>query len=204
MVPTAYDSTVSARLRSLNGDGGYGVALGALLVLVGLLAVGGESWRLALQYQRAAIAGGEWWRLGSAHLVHLGVRHALLDAAGLALLWILYARALELRQWAAALGGALLAVDAGLWWLSPAVGWYVGLSGLLHGAWAAGAFGLWQAERRHAQVSLGLLLLKLVAEQGLGSAVAGTGLPVIVVAHLYGALGGLAGALAVRGRAARL
>jgi rhomboid family GlyGly-CTERM serine protease len=204
MVSTAYDSAMSKRLRSLNGDGGYGVTLAALLLLVGLLAAGGEPWRLALQYQRAAIVAGEWWRLISAHAVHLGARHALLDAAGLVLLWILYARALELRHWAAALGGALLAIDAGLWWLSPAVGWYVGLSGLLHGAWAAGALGSWRTERRHAQASLALLLAKLVAEQWQGAAVAGSGLPVIVAVHLYGALGGLAGALAASGRAARL
>ncbi|MCC7461468.1 MAG: rhombosortase [Gammaproteobacteria bacterium] len=204
MTATAYDRSGRAWLRSLNCDGRYGLALAATLLLVVVLAAGGEPWQLALRYERTALAAGQWWRLATAHVVHLGARHALLDAAGLVLLWILYARALGARQWAAALGGSLLAIDAGLWWLSPEVGWYVGLSGLLHGAWAAGALGAWQTARRHSTLSLALLAAKLIAEQWLGTGVASSGLPVIVAAHLYGALGGLAGAWAVRGRAARL
>lgn len=204
MTATAYDRSLAERLRSLNCDGGYGLALAAALLLVALLAAGGEPWRLALRYERAAIAQGEWWRLLGAHLVHLGARHALLDAAGLALLWVLYARALAPLRWLLVLGVALAAIDAGLWWLSPGIAWYVGISGLLHGAWAAGAAGSWRTERSHALLSLGLLAAKLAAEQWHGGGVAGSGLPVVVAAHLYGAVGGLAGALAMRGRAARL
>jgi rhomboid family GlyGly-CTERM serine protease len=204
MAVTAYDNTWPARLRSLNCDGGYGLALAGALLLVAVLAIGGDSWRLALQYQRAAIGAGQWWRLLSAHWVHLGARHALLDALGLALLWILYARALRPGDWAAALGGALLAIDAGLWWLTPAVQWYAGLSGLLHGAWAAGALGTWRDGRVASAVALAALACKLAAEQWQGAGVVGTGLPVVVAAHLYGALGGLAGPLAVWLRQRRL
>ena len=204
MTKTAYDRSGPLRLRSLNCDGGYGLVLAAVLLLLALLAAGGEPWRQALQYQRDAIGAGEWWRLLGAHAVHLGPRHALLDALGLVLLWVLYARALAPWRWLVALGAALAAIDAGLWWLSPEIAWYVGISGLLHGAWAAGAAASWRTERRHALLSLGLLGAKLAAEQWHGGGVAGSGLPVVVAAHLYGALGGLAGALAMRGRAARL
>jgi rhomboid family GlyGly-CTERM serine protease len=204
MTATAYDRSLAGRLRSLNCDGRYGLALAATLLLLAALAAGGEPWRLALQYQRDAIAAGEWWRLLGAHAVHLGSRHLLLDAAGLVLLWVLYARALAPWQWLAALAVSLLAIDAGLWWLSPGVAWYVGISGLLHGGWAAGALGSWRRERGHALASLALLAGKLAAEQWQGGGVAGSGLPVVVAAHLYGAVGGLAGALAVRGRAPRL
>jgi rhomboid family GlyGly-CTERM serine protease len=204
MTATAYDNGARSGLRSLNCDGRSGAALAAILLLVAALAAGGEPWRLALQYQRAPIAAGEWWRLLTAHLVHLGARHALLDATGLVLLWVLYARALRPASWAGALAGALLGIDAGLWWLAPGVQWYVGLSGLLHGAWAAGALGAWPEGRTLSAVSLAMLAVKLLAEQWLGAGVAGTGLPVVVAAHLYGAVGGLLGALAARALARRL
>ena len=202
MPATAYDSRARGGLRSLNCDGGYGRALAlALLGLLGL-AAGGETWRFALQYQRGAIAAGEWWRLVTAHLVHLGARHVLLDGLGLVLLWALYARALSARTWGCVLAGSLLAIDAGLWWLSPGVQWYVGLSGMLHGAWAAGAIGAWREGRSLAAASLGLLGAKLIAEQLHHGGVAGSGLPVVVDAHLYGAVGGLlvAAALGLRSR----
>jgi rhomboid family GlyGly-CTERM serine protease len=191
-------------LRSLNCDGGRGLALAlALLLLLGL-AAGGEAWRLALQFQRGSIAAGEWWRLLTAHFVHLGPRHVLLDGAGLVLLWILYARTLHPGAWGCALAGSVLAIDAGLWWLSPAVQWYVGLSGVLHGGWAAGAVGAWREGRGLAAVSLALLGIKLLAEQLHQGGVAGSGLPVVVDAHLYGAVGGLLVTLALRLRARRL
>jgi len=204
MPATAYDSRSRTGLRSLNCDGGYGLALAlALLLLLGL-AAGGEAWRLALQYQRDAIAAGEWWRLLTAHLVHLGARHVLLDGAGLVLLWILYARALRAGAWGCVLAGSLVAIDAGLWWLSAGVQWYVGLSGLLHGAWAAGALGAWRESRGLAASSLALLGAKLIAEQLYQGGVAGSGLPVVVDAHLYGAVGGLIVAAALGRRTRRL
>jgi rhomboid family GlyGly-CTERM serine protease len=204
-MPTkAYDSRGRSGLRSLNCDGGHGLALALALALLLGLAAGGEPWRLALQYQRGAIAAGEWWRLATAHLVHLGARHVLLDGAGLVLLWILYARALRAGAWALALAGSALAIDAGLWWLSPGVQWYVGLSGVLHGGWAAGAVGSWREDRRLAATSLALLAIKLLAEQLHRGGVAGSGLPVVVDAHLYGAAGGLVVALALGARARRL
>jgi len=66
----------------------------------------------ALRYERAALQHGQWWRLISAHLVHLDVRHLLLDSAGLVLLWALYARELRPWQWLAALCGAIAAIES--------------------------------------------------------------------------------------------
>src|SRR4051812_11228217 len=86
-------------LRSLNCDGRRGVALLIVLALVWLALAGGAPWSAALRYERGALAAGQWWRLVSAHWVHLGVRHLLLDSAGLVLLWALYARELRAWQW---------------------------------------------------------------------------------------------------------
>src|SRR5258706_16337269 len=69
-------------LSALNCDRCYGLTLLAVLGFLGLLAAGGPPWAAQLQYERASIGAGEWWRLLTAHWVHLGARHLLLDVAG--------------------------------------------------------------------------------------------------------------------------
>ena len=178
-------------LASLNGDGRHGIALLLLLALPCLLALGGEPWILALQYQRDALAQGEWWRLLTAHWVHLGLQHLLLDGAGLVLLWALYARALRPVAWLLVLLCATVAIDAGLWWGAPRIQWYVGISGLLHGAWAAGALAMALRRDRLAWLMLGALAAKLLLEHRAGVSLLASGMPVVTVAHVYGAMGGL-------------
>jgi rhomboid family GlyGly-CTERM serine protease len=178
--------------QSLNCDRGYGWALLALLALLLLCAAGGAPWLLALRYERASILRGEWWRLLSAHFVHLGMTHLLLDGSALLLLWALYARALSTRAWLLVALGSMAAIDAGLWWLVPQLQWFVGISGLLHGVWAAGAV---QGARRR-EISgwllLAVLAAKLAREQYTGASLVVDSFPVVPAAHLYGALGALA------------
>jgi rhomboid family GlyGly-CTERM serine protease len=177
--------------KSLNCDGAYGWALLLVLAVVLLPAAGGARWLLALRFERSAVQHGEWWRLLSAHCVHLGVRHLLLDGAALVLLWALYARALDPKSWLLVLLGSIVAIDAGLWWLAPRLQWYVGISGLLHGVWAAGA--VTSAWRRDITGWLLMFALagKLAWEQLAGASLVVASFPVVVDAHLYGALGGL-------------
>ncbi len=177
-------------LKSLNCDGRLGTALLATLAVPWLLFAGGPRWTEALRYERAAVHSGEWWRLVSAHWVHLGVEHLLLDSAGLVLLWVLYARDLRAWDWLAVLIGATATIDAGLWWAQPQVHWYVGLSGLLHGAWAAGAAAVGWRQGRWGWLMLAVLALKLTLEQRAGGSLLVTNFPVVSIAHVYGALGG--------------
>ncbi len=181
----------SSLLASLNCDGKWGVALLACLLLLVVLACGGQDWTVALRYERVAIGQGEWWRLISGHWVHLGTLHLLADAAGLALLWSLYARELSPAGWLLVFGCATAAIDAGLWWGEPGVQWYVGISGLLHGAWAAGAASAAIRGQRQGWIMLAALAAKLAFEQFSGGSVLMAGFPVVTMAHVYGALGGL-------------
>jgi rhomboid family GlyGly-CTERM serine protease len=148
-----------------------------------------------LRYDRAAITAGEWWRLLTAHLIHLDFRHAVLDLSGLALLWALFARDFRPSVWAAIILVTAAAIDCGLWLRDPGVRWYLGVSGVLHGVLAAAAFARLRRGDFEGWLLAGLLLLKLAYEQTHGALPFAGDMPVIVDAHLYGALGGLAGAI---------
>jgi len=173
-----------------------------LLALVPLVfAAGGETWRVALRYDRAAILERhEYWRLLTGHLVHGDVHHLALNLIGLALIASLCRGCFRLGQWLVVLAAAWLAIDAGLLIAMPNLAWYVGLSGVLHGLLAAGAVRWWQIESRWLAALLsGILLTKLCWEQWQGALPISGDLNVIVNAHLYGAVGGaLAAVLLVR------
>lgn len=174
-----------------------------LVLLLGslALAVGGDEWRELGRYDREALAAGEYWRLVSGHLVHLGWGHLWPNLTALVVIGFLFEGTLRTTDWlltALVAGGA---IDVGLFFLDPGVRWYVGLSGVLHGFVAAGAFEL--ALRRQALgVILGVALsAKIVFEQTVGPVpltAGAVGGPVIVAAHLYGATGGLLTAAAAR------
>lgn len=175
----------------------------AVLVLVALLCggleVAGAPLATALRYERGAIAAGEWWRLLSCHLVHYDGAHLALNLGGLALLWGLYSGELAPRAGALLAFGSALAVGLGLYLGSPAVGWYLGLSGLLHGLWAGAGVAVLGRSRLEGALTLAVLAARLAYEQAGGTLAAhlGVDMPVVPVAHLYGAGGGLATALAL-------
>jgi rhomboid family GlyGly-CTERM serine protease len=179
-------------LKSLNCDGRRGLALaGACLALL-LPTAAGEAGRLFLRYDRIGLQHGQWWRLLSAHLVHLDLRHALLNGLGLVALWALFARDYTPRAWTVIVLGAVAGIDAGLWLADSTVLWYVGSSGALHGVMAAGTLAKLRRGERDGAVLAVLLAVKLAYEHWVGALpLAGT--PAVVVdAHLYGVLGALA------------
>ena len=192
--------SLEAILTSLKCDRRRVAALLGCLALLWALRAGGPALTLALRYERAAIAGGQWWRLATAHWVHLDARHLLLDSAGLVLLWCLYARELRLAQWSLVLAVATVTIDAGLWWGDPGLSWYLGISGLLHAAWAAGAAAQLLRGDRRGGLMLAMLALKLLLELRSGTSLASSAMPVVTLAHRFGALGGLlaVAALALR------
>jgi rhomboid family GlyGly-CTERM serine protease len=192
------DSSAQSWFRSANCDARYGAALLASVLLLLLLAAAGEWGRSALQYERAALSHYQWWRLLSAHLVHLGWRHAWLNCAGLALLWMLFAREFAPRRWLWIVLLSAASIDAGLWFLRPEVDWYLGASGVLHGTWAAGACAMYRRGDGYGAALLLLLIVKLVYEQQSGASLFDRDLPLVSVAHLYGALGGLIASLLPR------
>lgn len=188
-------------LSSLNCDGRYGVALAIICVVLLLPELTGEWGRAALRYERAAVGGGEWWRLITAHLVHLDLEHAVLNTLGLVLMWSLFARDFGPRQWLLIVLATFAAIDAGLWFRDTNVDWYVGASGALHGVMAAGTLAHVRRGDLDGWILAIFIVVKLLYEQLSGSLpFSDSGVPVVVNAHLYGALGGVIVAAALKPR----
>jgi rhomboid family GlyGly-CTERM serine protease len=184
--------------KSLNCDGRRGwLLLGLVLVLL-IIQSGAGAAQAALRYDRHALAAGQWWRLLTGHVIHLGYEHALLDVAGLVLIWALFARDYSARAWLLIIGLSVIGVDAGLWLLSSTTEWYVGSSGVLHGALAAGTCAHLRRREPDGWVLALFLVAKLVYEQSQGALPLTAGGAVIVDAHLYGAAAGAVAALLLR------
>jgi rhomboid family GlyGly-CTERM serine protease len=179
-------------LAALHWDGARGLILLALCLLLLLPEAGGDALRAAWRYERDAVAGGEWWRFATAHVVHLDPEHAVLNALGLVLMWSLFAPDFRPRAWLFIVLASVIAIDLGFWYRDRTLEWYVGSSGLLHGIMAAGT--LAHIARRDLDGWLlgGFIVVKLAYEQGTGALpFASAGMPVIVNAHLYGSMGGV-------------
>lgn len=176
----------------------FGAAL-ALLVL-------GDNGRDWLRFERSEIAAGEWWRLLSGHFVHLGPSHFLLNMAGLGFVWYLLGKALRGPQWAIVFAFAVGLVDLGFWFLNPELQWYVGLSGVLHGLLVAGLIILAGRDRKDLLAVAVLVAVKIAWEQTMGAvpgSAQSSGGPVIVDAHLYGAIAGIIAGTVARIRVRR-
>jgi rhomboid family GlyGly-CTERM serine protease len=170
-----------------------------LILLVLDLVLGlGDSISQLLRYDRVAIAGGGWWRLLTAHTVHLDLHHLILNELGLVLMWSLFADDYDAVEWCVIVLSGALAISSGLWWLSPRVAWYVGASGVLHSVMAAGTAKHLVDRVWDRWILLAGLCGKLAYEQLGGPEPA----LVVVDAHLYGAICGFAVGAALSGRMA--
>lgn len=187
-------------LRSLNGDRGYGICLLAVCVALALPELGGEPVRNALSFDRSAIGAGQWWRVLSAHFVHLDAEHVLLNGLGVVLMWALFARDYSPGRWAAIYLFAALTISAGLWFLNPELSWYVGASGALHGVMTAGTLAHLRRRDLDGWILAIFIVAKLSYEQFAGSMPFAGSADTIVDAHLYGAAGGLVLALFLKSR----
>src|SRR6202451_945862 len=168
---------------ALQLDRGRWIWLLAILLAMDAVLGLGDNVDQLLRYDRGAIAAGGWWRLLTAHIVHLDVHHLILNELGLVLVWSLFAQDYDAVEWCAIVLSGALAISSGLWWLSPRVGWYVGSSGVLDTVMGAGV-AKHLAERSWDRWILAVgLCAKLAWEQWGGPSAA----LIVVDAHLYGA-----------------
>jgi rhomboid family GlyGly-CTERM serine protease len=150
------------------------------------------------QYDRSALAGGEWWRVLTAHIVHLNIPHLILNLLGLFLLCELLWGTLPLHHGIGLFIFTGMVISAALWWLQPELIRYAGLSGVLHGLWAGFTiYGLLHTSL-HSRIPylIGALLqlAKLLTEFFYGPSPYTENLigsEVSTASHLYGAIAGM-------------
>lgn len=136
----------------------------------------------------------EFWRLWTAHWVHVGWMHFFLNMLAFACLPFIFPHA---RNWHLCVLLLILPPFISLifYFYLPYIDAYAGLSGVLHGLYVA--VGLvylkYPKERKFALLVLLLISAKLIWENTFGQT--GTaqliGSPVLTEAHLIGAIGGL-------------
>ena len=160
-----------------------------LSLLCLLLTLAGPHLSQILRYDRAAIAAGEWWRLFSGNLVHLGYWHLLFNVLSLALLVLLCPEQLSPLEWLRRVVLIGTGMSLCLYVLAPSVQTYVGLSGLVYGLFALGLGR--QALRRDeiAVACLVFLAARITWELVKGAPASETELiggGVVAESHLYG------------------
>lgn len=143
------------------------------------------------EFNRELIADGQYWRLLTGHFLHTNGWHLLLNVAGLLLLSQLFG---QYYSHAGIIAFSFIncgAVGLLLYFFTPDIFYYVGLSGFLHGLFVIGCL-----EEISRGIRFGYLLLlgigaKIIHEQVVGSPAEISeliGASVAVDAHLYGAL----------------
>lgn len=151
-----------------------------------------------LRYDRAAVDGGQLWRLLSAHWVHVGWMHWMFNSLGLVICVSLTTPGWSIRRWALQTLIMGIGISILLVLYNPDLRDYAGHSGILYGLYILGGVSLFRADRLIAVLVIAAIAVKILMEQfqfydfNTGSLI---GARVIVDAHLYGVMMAIAIAL---------
>jgi rhomboid family GlyGly-CTERM serine protease len=166
-----------------------------IIPLMALLqAIGPEYFR----YQRDWISTGEIWRIVTAHWVHVGWLHLLLNGLGLVICVILTKPGWSIRRWLISSLAMAIGISIMLTLYNPEVTDYAGYSGVLYGLYVLAAINLFSSDRLVASLIIAAIVIKVLMEQfnfydfNTGDII---GAHVVVDAHLYGLLMAIAIAL---------
>lgn len=189
--PPSQPSTKKFAAATLIRNGKLPLILCAIALLIQL---GGNEASEWLRYDREGILSGELWRVVTGHLVHLGWPHLMMNVIGLLLIWLLFGHTIKPTSWLIICLTSTITISSTMLLFNPVLQWYVGLSGVLHGMFVAGAVVSIKAGYRTELMLLVLISIKLAWEQLRGplpGSAEFAGGNVIVDAHLYGAISGL-------------
>mgnify|MGYP000135582283 CR=1 FL=1 len=172
----------------------YGLYFSLVLIMIVLFLLEPLSSRY-LRYDRELIITGEFWRLFSAHFVHLSLPHLLGNTLGVLLLGYIADSALNNRLGLILLLWCCAVVGVGLFAYADYLQRYVGFSGVLHGLLLVAPFISSFYSRPIAISILMVIVCKVIWEQTPfydGAELAGLiGGRVEVNAHALGAIAGL-------------
>jgi len=159
-----------------------------------LQAIGPEYFR----YERDWSSTGQIWRIVTAHWVHVGWIHLLLNGFGLVVCVSLTTPGWSIGRWLVNSITMAIGISIMLTIYNPEVWDYAGFSGVLYGLYVLAALSLFPRDRLVAVLIIAAIVIKVIMEQfnfydfNSGDII---GARVIVDAHLYGLLMAIAIAL---------
>ena len=167
----------------------------SMVIILSLLAYFFEHELLnSLVYQRELINQGELWRMLTGHFFHTNNNHLLLNLAGLILLWSLHGQYYQLNNYVLLFVFSGLFISTYLYYLSPQLIQYVGLSGILHSVFIWGAIKDIQHKIKSGYLLLIGVLIKVTHEQFYGASdhvMKLINANVAIEAHLAGVIAGI-------------
>lgn len=166
-----------------------------LIILLSMMAfIFNNSLSDFLVYQQDLIVQGQVWRLLTGHFFHTNHYHLLLNLAAVVMLWALHGHFYYVKNTSLLFITSGLTCSLGLYFFSPSIIQYVGLSGVLHGFFIWGALmDIKNKDKTGYWLVLGVCL-KIAHEQFYGASTDISALinaRVAIDAHLWGAVGGL-------------
>lgn len=168
----------------------------AVAVLFCLGAIFHNELNSLFRYSRDEIFQGQIWRVLSAHFVHTNWVHGVMNAAAWLLIMGIVGTQYSWLRWTIGIVVMGCGISLLLLWLNPELHGYVGFSGVLHGLLSLGLLqGVVHNKDKIHAVALVFLVLKVGREQlpefnvqHLDHLIDA---PVVVDAHMYGALMGV-------------
>ena len=146
-----------------------------------------------LVFKRDNINQGEVWRLFSGNLVHSNFPHLALNVTGLVICGFLFFDYISPQKFLVSLVFLSLCVGFGIYFFSPALMWYAGISGALYGLFIVGGFFAIINKDFVTGIPLVVFIPIKIAwdlfHGGNQSSAELIGVPVATEAHLYGMLG---------------
>ncbi len=150
------------------------------------------------RYERDWVSTGQVWRIVSAHWVHVGWMHLLLNGLGLVVCVSLTTPGWTARRWLVSTLVMATGISVLVTLFNPEVRDYAGHSGILYGLFVLGAISLFPRDRLIAILVIAAIVIKVLMEQfnfydfNTGDII---GARIVVDAHLYGLLMAIAIAL---------
>ncbi len=171
-----------------------GLELIILIVLTFLVYLFAPQSSLYFAYYRSSIAQLEVWRFFTTSFCHTNFNHFLMNVIGLTITPLLFLETYQkFSLWPLILFNSLV-IGLAIFFIDPTIISYVGLSGVLHGLFSYGVINDISRKDKWGWILGFCLITKIAYEQYFGAAqvtIAMIGAPVLINAHLYGAIAGI-------------